>query len=612
MKDMPPNSHFHFDFLISGETARQFAHPAMFTNVGWDSQHLYVKMKEGADPQQMEARFTEFIENNLAPLTSGNFKLFLQPLTDIHLKSHNGLEIEDNGNIAHIYIFSIVGFFILTIACVNYMNLTTARSLRRSKEVGMRKVSGASRRHLIAQFLSESYLMIFATIIISIFLTYLLLPWFNMFSGKEISWAALLNPEIILVLFGALIVLGFFSGAYPSFILSSFKPLKIIKGNFASENSGLGLRKGLVILQFVVSISLIAATGIVIKQLNYLKNKDLGINKDLVISIPLETMDRNQLEVFGNELMTNSSISKVGYSNMKTPGWISNSTYYNAQDVPVDEEARKSMKIIRIDFDFLNVVESTILEGRGFSKDYPSDLTSSIILNEAAVDQLGWEDPVGRWIELDGKRFTTIGIVKNFHFESLHRKIPPTIFILSSDYLNWAYVKIDGQDIPATLKHIEATYAGFVTNREFSYSFMDKDIEMQYKAEEKFTRIFEIFTMLAIAIASLGTFGLISFSTERKSKEIAIRKVLGATTGNVVLLLIRDFVILLLIASVIAWPLTYYFLENWIDSFVYRTTIGMGAFVLATVLAILITVGTTGFRAMQAAIANPTDSLKNE
>jgi putative ABC transport system permease protein len=612
MQDMPSNSHFHFDFLISGETAKQFANPNMFTNVGWDSQHLYIKVEEGTHPQQMEARFTDFIDNNLAPLTSGNFKLFLQPLTDIHLKSHNGLEIEDNGNITHIYIFSVIAIFILFIACVNYMNLTTARSLRRAKEVGMRKVSGANRWHLITQFLSESYLMICATIVISLALTFLLLPQFNAFAGKEISRNILWSPEIILMLLGAFVIVGVISGAYPSFVLSAFKPLKIIKGNFGSENSSLGLRKGLVVLQFVVSIGLIAATGIVFKQLEYLKNKDLGINKDLVVAVPLETIYRSQLDVFSNELTSNPSIKKVGYSNMKMPGWISNSTYYQAQDVPVDEEARKSMKIIRVDYIFLNVIESEMLEGRGFSKDFPSDPTSSIILNEAAVEQLGWEEPIGRWMELNGERFTTIGVVKNFHFESLHRKIPPTIFILSSDWLNWAYVKIDGQNIPATLEKIEDIYSKFVTNRDFSYSFMDKDVERQYVAEEKFTQIFEIFTMLAIVIASLGTFGLISFNTERRSKEIAIRKVLGASVSNVTLLLIREFIILLLIASIIAWPLTYYFLDNWIETFVYRTSIGMGAFIIATVLAILITVGTTGFRAMKAAVANPIDSLKNE
>ncbi len=612
MEDMPPNSHFHFNFLISGITARQFADSSMFTNVGWDSQYLYIKLEEGVNIQQMEADFPKFVDNHLDLFTSRNFKLFLQPLSDIHLQSHNGLEIEDNGNITHIYIFSIIALFILAIACVNYMNLTTARSLRRAKEVGMRKVSGASRKHLITQFLSESYFMIGITIIISLTMTFLLLPQFNEFAGKQISLGTILSPEIMLMLLIAFMVIGFISGAYPAFVLSAFEPLKVIKGSVTSKGPNLSLRKGLVVLQFTVTIALIAATAIVLKQLDYLKNKELGFNEELVISIPLETIDRSQLDVFSNQLTSTSSIQQVGYSNMKMPGWISNSTYYQAQDVPVDEEARKSMKIIRTDFDFLNVIGSEIISGRGFSEDFPSDLTSSLILNEAAVKQLGWDKPVGRWMDLGENRYNIIGVVKDFHFESLHRKIPPTIFILSEDWLNWAYVKIDGQNITHTLGHIEEVFSKFVTKRDFSYSFMDKDIEMQYHAEEKFTQVFQIFTILAIIIASLGTFGLISFNVERKSKEIAVRKVLGASVSGVTFLFIQEFIVLLLIASVISWPVTYYFLDSWIENFVYRTTLGLGAFIIATLLAIIITVGTTGLRAMKAATANPVDSLKNE
>jgi putative ABC transport system permease protein len=323
-------------------------------------------------------------------------------------------------------------------------------------------------------------------------------------------------------------------------------------------------------------------------------------------------MDRKQLPVFKSELFTNASIRKSGVSNMKMPGWISNSTPYIAQDVENDEEARKTMKIIRTDFDFLDAIEVKLAAGRNFSRDFPSDSTSSIILNESAVDQLGWKDPLGRWMELNGQKFTVVGIVKDFHFESLHRKIPPTIFILSSDWLNWLYVRIDNQNIPETLKHIEKTYSRFVTNRDFSYTFLDEDIEQQYLTEAKFTQVFTLFTILAIIIACLGTFGLISFSAERKSKEIGIRKVLGASVGSVSFLLIKEFIILLIVASAIALPITWYFLDNWIESFVYRISIGSGPFVLATILAVLIVLATTGFRALKAALANPIDSLRDE
>lgn len=612
MEDMPSNSHFHFDFLISGQTARQIAPEAMFTNVGWDSQYLYIKMTEGSKPSRMESMFPNFIDDHLSPLTSGNFKLFLQPLVDIHLRSKNGTEIEPNGNINHIYIFSIVAIFILVIASVNYMNLTIARSLRRSKEVGMRKVLGANKMNLIGQFLSESLIVTLIAALIAFCFTLLLLPVFNQFAGKEIATTTLFNPPILMTIGASIVVIATLSGAYPSFVLSAFRPLSTLKGSKTKERFGPTLRKGLVVLQFVISIGLIASTSIVFDQLDFLKNKELGINKELLVAVPLRTMDRSQLDAFNNDLLTSSSIVRTGASNMKVPGWISNSTDYKGQGVAVDEEARKSMKIIRIDYDFFKTVEAGITQGRDFSKEFSSDSNSSIILNEAAVNQLGWKDPIGKWVEFDNQKFTVVGIVKDFHFESLHRKIPPTIFIPSSTYLNWTYVKVDAQNLPSTLKYIKSVYSKFVTNREFSYSFVNEDVARQYQTEEKFTEVLTIFTILAIILACLGTFGLVSFSAERKSKEIGIRKVLGASIGNVTFKLIKEFAILLLVASFIAWPLTYFFMNDWIKDFTYRTNIKIEVFAMATILALLITMGTTGFRALKAALANPLDSLREE
>jgi putative ABC transport system permease protein len=556
MEDMPPNSHFHFDFLISGETLKQMAPPQLFTQVGWDSQYLYIKTAPGTDPETMASRFPDFINQNLDPFNSGNFKLFLQPLLSIHLHSNNGLEIEANGSMHQVYIFSIIAVFILVIACVNYMNLTSSRALRRAREVGMRKVLGAKRADLVGQFLSESFIITFMAICIAFAFTFLLLPEFNSFAGKEISQSVLFSSEILYMLLGALIVLGFFSGTYPSLVLSSFKPLNSMKGE-ASGKPLVLFRKGLVIFQFIIAIGLIASSAIVFKQWEFLKSKELGVNKEMLLSVPLQTMDRNQLDAFKHELTSNAAVFKTGTANMKMPGWISNSTSYVAEDVEADEEQGKSMKIIRVDFDFLDVVEAEILQGRNFSRDFPSDPASSIVLNEAAVAQLGWNDPLGKWMELNGQRFSVIGMVRDFHFESLHREIPPTIFILSSDWLNWVYARIDGQNVPATLAHIESVYSKFVTNREFSFSFMEEDIERQYVAEEKFTQIFTIFTFLAIVIACMGTFGLISFTTSRKSKEIGIRKVLGASVGSVTFLLIREYIILLLIASLVACPVAF-------------------------------------------------------
>ena len=613
IKDMPPNSHFHFDFLISGETSRAISPPSLFTNVGWDSQYLYIKASKGFDATAFEAMLPKFIDDHLSPLTSGNFMLFTQPLLDIHLKSNLGLEIEANGNINHLYIFSVIAIFTMLIACINYMNLATARSMKRAREVGMRKVLGAGKSHLINQFLSESFIMTFIAILLALGLTYLILPSFNAFSDKEIQASSLMGLEMITTLVVLLFTVSILAGLYPAFILSSFKPLNTIKGGYLNRSSGAILRKILVVLQFGISIGLIIATGITSKQLNFLRNKDLGINKELLVAVPMQTMDRGKLQTVKNDLMADASIKSVGTANMKLPGWISNSAYYEAEGVPVDEVARKSMKIIRIDPDFLSTVEAEFIDGRNFSKPYVSDIYKTVILNESAVNQLGWQGPVGKWLKVDrGNRLSVIGVVKDFHFESLHRKIPPTIFVLADDWLDWMYVKIQADDIPSSIDHIENVYTKFVTDRDFTYSFVDEDVNRQYMAEDKFMQIFIIFTLMAIVIACLGIFGLISFMAEKRSKEIGIRKVLGASVGGVTYLLIKEFVILLFFASVISWPFTYFFMNNWLQEFIYRTSINLELFLAATFLALAIAVLSTGFKALHAGLANPIKALKEE
>jgi putative ABC transport system permease protein len=609
--DMPSNSHFHFDMLISGETLRQVVDESLFTNVGWDSQYVYIRLAPDGDAARMESTFPEFINKNLDFWKSTTFKMFLQPLESIHLQSNIGNEIETNGSLTRIYTFSVIAIFILVIACVNYMNLTTARSLRRAKEVGMRKVIGAKRADLLGQFLMESFVMTTVATFLALLICFVMLPSFNEFAGKSIARNVLFAPQIISGLLFSLLVIALISGIYPALMLSSFKPLNGMKmSNGTGVGAGLLFRKGLVLLQFVISIGLIASSAIVYKQWTFMRNKDLGINDNAIIAVPLQTIDRKKLSTFTSELLTDPAVLKAGYSNMRMPGWIGNSTTYSAQDVNPDEEVNKSMKIIRIDYDFFSTIEAQMVEGRNFSRDFPVDTISSIILNESAVAQLRWKDATGKWMEFRNQRFNIIAVVKDFHFESLHRKIPPTIFIFSPRAFNWAYIKVDSDNISNALSHIEKVYSKYVTNRDFSFTFLDEDIQKQYVGERKFSEVFALFTGLAILIACLGTFGLISFSAERKSKEIGIRKVLGASVRSVSFLLVREFLILLLIASVIAWPFTYYFLNGWIQSFVYRASIGITPFIVATVLAAFIVILTTGFRALKAALANPVESLR--
>ncbi len=613
MKDMPLRSHFHFDLLISGETIKQVYPEQLFTNVGWDSQYVYVRLAPGTDPATIEATFPEFINKNLDFWKATNFKMFLQPMESIHLESNIGRELEANGSLTRIYTFSVIAIFILVIACVNYVNLTTARSLRRAKEVGMRKALGARKTDLLGQFLTESFITTAIAISVAFALSFLLLQEFNQFVGKEMPLAVLFSARLIYSLLISMVIIALVSGFYPALVLSSFRPQNSMKVSFGSgAKSGMVFRKGLVLLQFIISIGLIAASTIVFRQWDFMKNKSLGINEDMLVSIPLQTMDRRKVPVFMNELLANPAIRKAGLSNMRMPGWIGNSTGYSAQDVNADDEVNKSMKIIRIDYDFLPTVEAKMIDGRNFSRDFPSDTISSIILNHSAVAQLGWKEATGKWMQFGDLRYEVVGVVEDFHIESLHRKIPPTIFVFTPAAFNWIYLKVDKANIQGALAHLEKTYSKYVTNRDFTFTFLHDDILRQYEAEKKFTEVFSIFTGLAIAIACLGTFGLISFSAERKSKEIGIRKVLGASVGNVSFLLIKEFVVLLLFASLVAWPVTYYFMNGWIQAFVYRTSISAIPFILATVLAAFVVVLTTGFRAIKAALANPVDSLRDE
>ncbi len=612
MEDMPSNSHFHFDILMSPQTQKAVAHSALYASVGWDSQRVYVKMKQDANIEAVEAEFMNFIDTNLEYLTSGNFKLFFQPLFDIHLHSKIGLEIEPNGDIKNVYIFSFVGLFILFIACINYINLTTAKSLKRAKEVGMRKVLGAHRTNLMNQFLLESYVMTFVAILVSFVLAMIILPYFNEFASKSIGLVELFQPQLLVTIIAAFLLIGLVAGSYPSFVLSAHKVSNTIKSGRYTDQASLKMRKGLVILQFAISIGLIASTVVVLKQLKFMQEKDLGINEEMVVAIPLKTMDRGNLEAFSNAVTNSSLVESVGFTNMKLPGWISNSTYYKAQDVELDEEARKSLKIIRVDYNFLDLVEAEIVAGRNYSKEFPSDLGSSIIMNEAAIEQLGWKEPIGKWLELGEDRFNTIGVVKNFHFESLHRRIAPTIYILTDNFLSWAYAKVNPAQKQASLDHLRSIYGEFVTNRDFEYTFVEDDVVKQYEAEKKFTQVFEVFTVLAIIIASLGTFGLISYEAERKTKEIGIRKVLGASMKNLTMLLTKEFLLFLLVASLIAWPITFYMMRDWMNDFIYRTDIGVLPFVLATIIALMTASSISIYRSVRAARANPVESLRDE
>ncbi len=621
MKNMPQNSHFQANILISGATSRQINNQNMFTSKGWDSQFIYFRLPEGYDYTIIEKILPQFVSDHMGPyITPKIFQLTIQPLEDIYLKVNVGNEIGTNSSISYVYIFSTIAFVTLLIACINYMNLSTARSSSRAKDVGMRKVVGAQRHQIFKQFISESVLVSVISMVIALALVYLLLPAFNQFTGKSLSVFQLTGSLYISMFLVSLIIISIASGSYPAFFLSSFQPVNIIKGVLSKGTSGTSMRRTLVVFQFGISSILIISSFIIYSQLSYLRDKDLGINKERLISVPMQTLNRSQIDVVKDELEKIPQVVSVGASHIQMPGWLSNSALFKAEGIEVDPNSRLSMKIVNVDFDFFKTIDAQILLGRDFSREFPSDPDLGIILNETAVKQLGWENPLDKMFQVGfpdennpkSPKSRVIGIVKDFHFESLHRRIAPIIFDLRPTRLNYFYIKINEQDITGTVGKIRSVYEQFVTDRDYVYTFIDERIHQFYNGEEKFLEVFSIFTSLAIFIACLGIFGLASFTAEKRTKEFGIRKVLGASSNSIIMLLIREFVLLVLISNLLAWPVAYYFMNNWLTEFTYKTAINPVVFILTMFLAMIIAILTVMYQGLKASTANPADSLRYE
>lgn len=617
MDDMPKTSHFHFDFIIAGSTFYDIRLPAFFSNVGWTTQYVYIVLPENYDPATLEAKFPALIDTHFRELyTSSVFRLFLQPLTDIHLTSHTGEELETNGDIAYVYLFSIIALLTLLIACINYMNLATARSSQRAREVGMRKILGAHKKELIKQFLGESVLVTTLALMAALGLAYLFLPALNGFTGKDLSLNLFGNLPLLGLFVGTALLIGVLAGTYPAFFLSAFQPLNVLKGTLGQGNTGLYLRRGLVVTQFGISIVLIIGALMVYNQLDFLKNRNPGYEKEHVVYVPMQTMTRAQYPTLKNELLAHSQIRSVGATSLPMPGILQSSTNYLAEGVDVDPEAPPSMKRVLVDHDFFDMMGMTFAQGRNFSRDFPSD-SAAVILNEAAVRELGWEDPIGKWFEGTSgvpapQRRPVVGVVKDFNFTSLHSPIVPTVFYMDGRWLGFMYMRISGTDVPATLAHIEESYATFVTDRPFTYSFLEDRVHHLYEAEERFLQVSSIFTGLAIGIACLGIFGLVTFMAEVRRKEIGVRKVLGASIGKIVFLLSREFTWLVLAAYVVAVPIAYLAVSGWLQNFAFRTPWSLNTFLLAGSMALLIAWLTISYQALKAALTNPIDTIRYE
>lgn len=626
IKDIPHNSHFNFDFIFPMKNVTDY----QWGNYLSHNFQTYIVLKKGTDYKAFEKNFAQVIDKYILPQAkqymqinsmeefrkAGNkLEYSLMPLTDIHLKSDRYPELGVNSNIQYVYIFSAVAIFVLLIACVNFMNLSTARSANRAKEVGIRKVLGTERRSLIGQFLTESTIMVFISLVLALMIAVLVLPYFNNIAAKSLSIKNLLDPRILPFLVVLPFVVGLLAGFYPAFFLSGFQPIKVLAGKGSSALKKSSLRSTLVVFQFATSIFLIIGTIVVYRQLNYIQTKNLGFNKDQVLIIGTGALE-GKVESYKNEILRLPGVKRAsvsGFLPVENSGRNDNTF---SREAVMSSETGVNMQRWTVDYDYINTLGMQIIQGRNFSKEYGSD-SSAVILNETAAALFGFTgDPVGKKIYTFGDNntpiaYNVIGIVKNFHFESLRQNIGPLGMMLGKSTWLTSF-KVDTKNIQRLVKQVEAKWKAMAPGMPFSYRFLDQDFDNMYRTEQRVGKIAITFAILAIVIACLGLFGLATYMAEQRTKEIGIRKVLGASVTTLAAMLSKDFIKLVIISFCIAVPLSWWAMYKWLQDFAYRVNIGWWIFLLAGIVAILIALVTVSFQAIKAALANPVKSLRTE
>lgn len=605
---MPQNSHFHKDFILSKATA-DILIPERKEELGWTSHFSYLLLSPGANPEKLEKAINQYIFREYPKDVIGWWSHFsLQSINDIHLRSNLKEELEPNGDIAYVYIFSGIALFLILLASINYMNLATARAAGRAKEVGVRKAIGAMKKQLIYQFLLESIIITSSALLLAALIAQFSLPLFNQLSGKEIT-INFLNLRLLGTIIAATLLIGIFSGSYPAFFLSSIEPVKVLKGEFSKAGyKSLLLRRGLVVLQFSISIILIVGTIIIYTQWNYLQTKKLGIDSEQVLIVHAETNKiLSKYETLKNELIRNPDIISVTASRKNLTSRFGNYTTVTLKG----QEKGTSIPWTFVDPNFFKAFNIPIVKGSDFPHQSSRDSNVNFVLNESAAKLLG-VTAAGTEMQAIGRKGKVTGIAKDFHFESLHAEISPTVFIPAFTDLNYIAIKINTNNFKKTIKSIEQEFRRIDQEAIFKYSFLNEDITNLYKTEARFFGVFITFSSLAIFIACLGIFGLASFTASRRTKEIGIRKVLGASVQNITLLLTKEFMRLVIIANLIAWPVAYFFMRKWLEDFPYRIDPGIWMFLLAATIALLIATITVSFQAIKAAIANPVKSLRTE
>jgi putative ABC transport system permease protein len=622
MKDMPENSHFHVDFLASMVPVVQFyggLEPFM-SNFGSNNFSTFIKLREGLDYRAFEAKLPALIDRHMGENQAGipvskETRLILWPIGDVHLYSNLDSEIEPNGNIDYVYIYLAVAFFILLIACINFMNLSTARSSLRSMEVGLRKVMGADRGLLIKQFLGESFVMTFFSMIVALIVVYLFLPTFADFTERPLSLNFLHHPQYLLPIFGIIVFVGFISGSYPALFLSGFIPAKVLKGAFKAGKVHERFRSVLVIGQFAISVILIVAVLVVVNQLNFMQSKDLGFKKEDIVVLPASARITDNFRIFKDRLENHPGIQAVTVSTRVPSGRLLDSQGGTAEVNGEMSQLTVRIADIQVGHNFLDAYGIPLVAGRDFDFTLASDSTEAFILNETAVKQVGWsspEDAIGKQFMYAGRRGFVTGVMKDFHFESLHQPIVPIVFYIPQDQMNRVSVKIDADQRDQVMTYLKGEWAEARPDFPFEPIFVDEGFNRQYEAENRVKTIFTFFSVLTIFISVLGLLGLVTFATEQRTREIGIRKVMGAETGNILMLLGKDFLKLVGIGFLIAIPISWFGMTSWLEDFAYKIGVNWTVFLWAGLLAGTIAALTVTSQTIKAAWANPVNSIKNE
>lgn len=611
MDEIPENSHLQLEILLAMQPSAQDTNLAQYLD-SWGSISMvtYVQLDDAASETAVESRLEPLIrENNVGE----NFNVTLQPLHDAHLASSDILFDNHNqrkGDLNYVYSLLAVAVFVILIAAFNFMNLSTARSINRAREVGMRKVIGARRSQLVAQYLGESVILCLLSLAVALILVEAFGGMLNMPIEGSIVLHIFSDPVFAGSILCGTLLLGLFAGSYPALVLSGFKPIAVLKGAFRTSNSGIWLRRVLVTVQFTASIIMIIGTLVVFQQLQYIRGKNIGFDREQILTVSLTDQDlRNNLEAFQNALSQNPSVLGTATSSTM-PG-----RGFGRTGIQPEGYAENDVWIVSImsfDENYLPSMKMAMADGRNYSQEFPGDQQQSILINEAAAEALGWEDPLTKTIQLGNNTRNVVGVVKNFHFTNMRHKIEPLIMMYQPGANGTFSIRLKPGNIVETMDFIKTTWAEINPNHPFSYTFLDEEFEQLYRSEENFAGLMFNFASLAIFIACLGLFGLAAFTMEQRTKEIGVRKVLGASIGNIILLLSKEFVQLVMIASVVAIPLAYFFMGGWLADFAYRIDLTIWVFILAAAAAMAIALLTVGYQALKASSKNPVEALRYE